>query len=93
MKVAKYSVAATVGESQDGPFRSYEMETYGDSLHELLDNVWITEVDQDGGDHGGRSLWELGEGATFRACIAAIERELLRVGASHGRELAERDFT
>jgi hypothetical protein len=33
----------------EGPWRSYQLETYGNSLDECLKNAGIEEVDQDGG--------------------------------------------
>lgn len=34
----------------EGPWRSYELYTYGESLTELLENATIGEIDQDGGE-------------------------------------------
>lgn len=36
--------------ADEGAWRSYEMTTHGDSLAELLENVTIAEIDQDGGE-------------------------------------------
>lgn len=33
-----------------GPWRSYELETYGYDYAELLDNASISAIDQDGGE-------------------------------------------
>lgn len=33
-----------------GPWRSYQLQTQGDTLQELIENAVISEVDQDGGD-------------------------------------------
>jgi hypothetical protein len=34
----------------NGPWRSYELQTHGDTRLELIENVTIAEVDQDGGE-------------------------------------------
>jgi hypothetical protein len=33
-----------------GPWRSYELEAYGDTVQEALDGAYIYEIDQDGGE-------------------------------------------
>lgn len=33
-----------------GPWRSYALEAYGDTEEEVLDNAYIYEIDQDGGE-------------------------------------------
>jgi len=35
---------------ESGPYRSYEVTTRGNSMHELLENAWVFEIDQDGGE-------------------------------------------
>jgi hypothetical protein len=45
-----------IGSSDDGPFRSYQLQTEGATLLELVNNAYVWEVDQDGGDHEGGSL-------------------------------------
>lgn len=49
--IPTYSIDTEMGVSfQDaGPWRSYHIETSGDSLYEMLDNATVSEVDQDGG--------------------------------------------
>lgn len=32
------------------PWRSYELNTYGDNERQLIENVGISEIDQDGGE-------------------------------------------
>lgn len=39
-----------VGYQDCGPFRSYRLDSFGNSLEEMLDNATIAEVDQDGGE-------------------------------------------
>jgi hypothetical protein len=33
-----------------GPWRSYHLDTYGNSVEELCENATIAEIDQDGGE-------------------------------------------
>ena len=33
-----------------GPWRSYELSTYGNTVQELIDNATISEIDQNGGE-------------------------------------------
>lgn len=49
--IPTYSIDAEMGVSyQDsGQWRSFHLETSGDSLSEMLDNATVSEVDQDGG--------------------------------------------
>lgn len=34
----------------EGPWRSYMLESYGDTIDEVFDNAQIAEIDQDGGE-------------------------------------------
>ena len=33
-----------------GPWRSYELSTSGHTLEELLENAYVSQIDQDGGE-------------------------------------------
>jgi hypothetical protein len=35
-----------------GPWRHYELSTYGDNVEQMIDNAEVSSVDQDGGDIG-----------------------------------------
>lgn len=50
--IPMYGIDTELGISyQDcGPWRSYHLETAGDSLEELIQNATVSEVDQDGGE-------------------------------------------
>lgn len=60
-----------VGESSEGPFRHYDLETEGTNLDELVDNAVIWEVDEDGEVYEGDSISNYGVG-TYKRCVAAI---------------------
>ncbi len=47
-----------IGSNDDGPFRSYSLYSEGATLLELVNYAYVTEVDQDGGDHAGGLLTE-----------------------------------
>lgn len=51
-KTYKYNFDGDSGyEHRDaGPWRSYEISFYGDTLEECLEEATITEIDQDGGE-------------------------------------------
>jgi len=51
MKTYRYSISEELTyEWRDaGPWRSFYLETYGDTLSELFENATIEAIDQDGG--------------------------------------------
>ena len=62
--------------SDDGPFRSYTLQASGTTLREVLDDAIIWEVDQDGGDHEGPTLYGCGP-KLFDRCLDIIERHFI----------------
>jgi len=56
-----------------GRFRPYGLSTYGNSYYELLNNVTVSEVDQDGGEIVSYGLEECS-----REVEGAVEREIRR---------------
>lgn len=51
-----------------GPWRSYHLTCSGNSMPEMLQDVSITEVDQDGGDIATYGLEDACEEVRIRAC-------------------------
>jgi len=47
-----------VAHRDSGPYRDYQLDTFGMTLQELIDNANIEEVDQDGGTLAYRPLEE-----------------------------------
>lgn len=54
--------------SDEGPWRSYHVQTEGETLGELFDAAWVYEVDQDGGDLG---YYKLNDCETEEVFVAA----------------------
>ncbi len=52
MKQYKYEMNGDVGVEyeNEGQWRSYDIEAYGDTEEEFFNNATISEVDQDGGE-------------------------------------------
>lgn len=50
----------------DGNFRSYQLVTEGETLSELIESAWICEIDQDGGEHEGHSIYDYRDEVTLR---------------------------
>lgn len=72
-----YSIETDSGVSyQDsGRWRSYQLETAGDTLEELVQNATVSEIDQDGGD---LNTYSLDEACTEveQACLKIIHSEV-----------------
>ncbi len=56
--ICKYGVDTNLDTDyqDEGPWRSYTLSAYGDSLEELIADACISEVDQDGGELNTYSL-------------------------------------
>jgi hypothetical protein len=86
----KYYVEADLDAPYEdcGQFRTYRLDTEGDSLVELLDNAQIFEVDEDGGDVGNFMLYDSGTGPVIaeselviaKAFIEKVEEKLIAGG-------------
>lgn len=63
--------------SDDGPFRSYQLQSEGETLIELLENALIWEIDQDGGEHEGQRVYDYSRGDLVRVCELMITRAYL----------------
>ncbi len=64
MQKYKYSIEDAEMQTEycdAGPWRSYRLDTHGNSLHECLVNATITAVDQDGGELYTESLVACGD--------------------------------
>jgi hypothetical protein len=61
----------------EGGFRSYQLQADGESLNELLDSAMIWEVDQDGGDHEGHSIYDYRNEVTM-ACETMIAQAWIK---------------
>lgn len=70
-----------------GPWRSYQLTTYGETLAQLFENACISEIDQDGGTITDRDLFENSD--EWEIALKMIETELLE--ALEKRFLARRD--
>lgn len=57
-------------------WRSYELNTQGETLEELIDNARIVEIDQDGGDHGCFDLGEYPD-RVYKRCMIIIAKTWL----------------
>lgn len=66
-----------------GVWRSYQLETYGDTMEELWDNAVIAEIDQDGGEldcYGmGEAPSDVYEAADKLIKEKFISREVMKV--------------
>ena len=56
--IPTYSIDTEIGIdfADAGPWRSYHLETSGDSFNEMVENATVSEVDQDGGTIDAYSL-------------------------------------
>ncbi len=70
-KRPKYTVEMVLSEefADEGPWRSYNLESYGDSLKELWDNATVSEVDQDGGELVTYDVLEYGNYSEIEAIL------------------------
>jgi hypothetical protein len=80
--IAKYSVSTDlpISYADEGRWRSYHLETCGDSFDEMLDNSSIEEIDKDGGTINSYSLSEANDySSTVQAlAIEAITKAVKR---------------
>lgn len=87
---SRYSWSGDLGidYADQGAWRSYNLETSGDSLTELAKNAVIFEIDQDGGDLNNYSL-EDASSEIYNAAIKVIH-DLLNKKYESDREMFER---
>lgn len=74
----KYRISGELGiDFQDeGRWRSYELDAYGDTFEDLLDSAHISEVDQDGGVIDCYGIDDVPNNEIYDAVIKAAEWEL-----------------
>lgn len=58
-----------------GPWRSYHLDTHGDTLSECLVNATISEIDQDGGELDCYDI-DYASSEVYRAVVDAITKAL-----------------
>ena len=61
----------------DGPWRGCTLSSEGNTLKELIDNAWISETDQDGGEGNGPYQLEDSD-STIQATCEVILKELVK---------------
>lgn len=67
--------------NDDCYFRAYHLSTEGSTPKELIENAVIVEIDQDGGDHEGDSIFGYSN-RVIRTCLQIIREELRKRRAS-----------
>lgn len=74
----------------DGPWRSYELTTHGETVEQASDNASITEVDQDGGEIKTTGLDDCTDQVVMRAELAIVKAfdRLNRENAEAARDYA-----
>lgn len=80
MKV-KYNIDTdlNVDYRDSGRFRSYQLSAAGDSLEDLLEDITIAEVDQDGGELDCYGIEEASRDVQ-KAVYSFIEAEIVKKG-------------
>jgi len=67
MKFDVNEIDIGISYQDEGPWRSYGVESSGSTIEELFENATVYETDQDGGELASYSLEE----AEYEVCIAA----------------------
>jgi hypothetical protein len=77
----KYSVVEEdigVNYQDCGPWRSYGVDSFGNSLEELMENATVFEVDQDGGELNCYGIDDCPTQEVYNAVIAELKAEITR---------------
>lgn len=64
-----------------GPWRSYSLDTYGETFEEMMYNATISEVDQDGGELRCYGI-DRAYSKVFEAVVREIRAKLFEDGSS-----------